>query len=444
MALYKFDDNDVFINKMIAYPEFNFVIYYDNSAVEAEDPYVKSKVIINSSPSVSGSNNANVTHVDENFLSLYESNINRPSGSVGIKFLDTGNSNPTDNPDLYNDAGEPRIVGVRHSESDPTGSLIRKFLTRDGPKNAFKQTETDYNVLFDPGDTIISNNNLSASIFIEHYQQNSARPFVAGLKNSLNHYSYLSPHYQFNSTMFGDKATQEICFINIPSIFYGKGIKKGSVVLNYYITGTLVATAKDQGKNGQMIQTGPYASNGSGSTVGVVLYKEGCILLNATHQIGNNNSIKYSGSATAGVNKWTHFGSAAHRTFSPETYTNIGSASFSIDYQGETSTTTMLMMAHAKYGELNYSNNPTFVDKSGNSYRAFISSSNTYKETPDTIKNVTDTNLVDFTPKQKKETYISKVAIYDDDRNLIGIAKLATPVRKTEDRQYIFKLKLDI
>ena len=34
--------------------------------------------------------------------------------------------------------------------------------------------------------------------------------------------------------------------------------------------------------------------------------------------------------------------------------------------------------------------------------------------------------------------------IVDDDKNLIGIAKVATPVRKTEDKQYTFKLKIDI
>ena len=35
------------------------------------------------------------------------------------------------------------------------------------------------------------------------------------------------------------------------------------------------------------------------------------------------------------------------------------------------------------------------------------------------------------------------VQIYDNDKNLIGIAKLATPVKKTEDRDFTFKLKLD-
>jgi hypothetical protein len=44
----------------------------------------------------------------------------------------------------------------------------------------------------------------------------------------------------------------------------------------------------------------------------------------------------------------------------------------------------------------------------------------------------------------RKETYISKIGIYDDQKNLIGIAKMATPVRKRENDQFTFKLKLDI
>ena len=44
----------------------------------------------------------------------------------------------------------------------------------------------------------------------------------------------------------------------------------------------------------------------------------------------------------------------------------------------------------------------------------------------------------------QKTTYISKVGIYDSNRNLIAIAKTATPIKKTEERDFVFKLKLDI
>ena len=51
---------------------------------------------------------------------------------------------------------------------------------------------------------------------------------------------------------------------------------------------------------------------------------------------------------------------------------------------------------------------------------------------------------VDPTGSFEKTTYISKIGIYDEDRNLIGLASLAKPVKKTQDRDFTFKLKLDI
>ena len=40
--------------------------------------------------------------------------------------------------------------------------------------------------------------------------------------------------------------------ISIPSIFYGTTIKKGSVNLKFYMTGTLMAQASDTGYNGRI------------------------------------------------------------------------------------------------------------------------------------------------------------------------------------------------
>ena len=60
------------------------------------------------------------------------------------------------------------------------------------------------------------------------------------------------------------------------------------------------------------------------------------------------------------------------------------------------------------------------------------------------LKNVTKTSYEDPEPLFKKETYISKIAIYDEERNIIGYANLAKPVRKTEDRDFTFKIKVDL
>jgi hypothetical protein len=44
----------------------------------------------------------------------------------------------------------------------------------------------------------------------------------------------------------------------------------------------------------------------------------------------------------------------------------------------------------------------------------------------------------------KRQTFITKIGIYDKEKNLIAIANMARAVKKTEDRDLTFKLKLDI
>ena len=39
--------------------------------------------------------------------------------------------------------------------------------------------------------------------------------------------------------------------------------------------------------------------------------------------------------------------------------------------------------------------------------------------------------------KFEKIVYISKIGVYDDQKNLIAVAKLARPVKKSEDRELI-------
>ena len=60
------------------------------------------------------------------------------------------------------------------------------------------------------------------------------------------------------------------------------------------------------------------------------------------------------------------------------------------------------------------------------------------------IKNTVKSPFTNTTASFEKQTFISKVGIYDENRNLIAIAKLAQPVRKREEDSYTFKLKLDL
>jgi hypothetical protein len=64
----------------------------------------------------------------------------------------------------------------------------------------------------------------------------------------------------------------------------------------------------------------------------------------------------------------------------------------------------------------------------------------TYEEIKNTVKYKYENYVGDL----EKQTYISKIGIYDENKNLIAIAKLARPIKKSENRSLTFKLKLDI
>lgn len=386
MALYKFDKDDIFINTLEAYPEYSFYI-------------VSGSVYVDNMPH---KNQAN-PDVADGYVSLYEINNDRPSAQ-----------------------------------------RIYPFLTKEGSRQSIK-AYTANNVFngLTYGDMITGSYDLSASIAYEHHTAFSTRTRVNSLRNSLDHNKIHSQHYSFSSS-FGNKASQELGLISIPSIFYGERIKKGSVKLEYYLSGTLIGTLEDEKYNGELIQTGPEGSTGSGSIAGCILYKEGAVILTGSWSLDGSSFIDFDGIAPAKDNpRWYYFGSGLHQDIS--TLTTLPSASFNLQYQGVSHTETLMMMAHAKYGELNYSNNPTYKDQSHPNYASAATGSNTfYIEAKVPPKNITHTELTDVTPELKKETYISKIALYDEDKNIIGYAKVATPVRKTEDRQYTFKLKMDL
>jgi len=100
------------------------------------------------------------------------------------------------------------------------------------------------------------------------------------------------------------------------------------------------------------------------------------------------------------------------------------------------------MFAHAPIGQLNHSSNPTFIDY-GQSTTPLTGTDHYIQNSSMTIKNTVSSAYADPTGSFRKTTYISKIGLYDDKKNLIGIAKLATPVKKTEERDFTFKLKLD-
>jgi len=274
------------------------------------------------------------------------------------------------------------------------------------------------------------------------------RHFYA-LKNRLNHYGAISEHYMVSSSFNGgwNKAEQAINMISVPSIFYGSKIKEGTLSLKWYVSGTLAAEVRDTKENGELIEV---SGSNTGLVAGVVLYNEGIILLTGSWTIDDNTSLPLvDGTITGGARnpKWIYFGIGANDGVSADTVYGIAnngfaSASFDVSFKGTSETQVQTMFAKANRGRVNYSNNPTFFEYGQN----FIehTSSKIYEENPNKkIFNTISSSFTNHSASFERSVYISKVGIYDKNKNLIAIATLANPVKKKEDEEYTFKIKMD-
>lgn len=525
MSLYKFQQNDIFRNRIKTHPRVYFLVndtrtYYNNNILPLSD----------AAQLVSGTET--VQHTPQGHTSLYEININREEG--------VGNA-----------------------------GLVYPYVTKQGSLESFKTVTTESFQNFQYGDEISGSYPLSASISTDYYEADSDRRRVVALKNTFNYYRKMSNHFAYENTEW-NKGTQEMKLISIPSIFYGSSIKKGSVDMKFYITGSMVARLQDTGQNGELIQTvGPDSASAEGSiefttaqssfydngriilqnsagtektfifddtntegstgdtdgdgfivvqvdglataaliatqfaiavesvtgfqittdddssgtitltqdvagiagntvignpdvisgltpssfsggtdtatgnVAGVVLYNEGFVALTGSWDLSSTHTEDYLVNGVAIPPKWTYWGQKDYTApSSPENF--APSSSWDISAQGTNYVPTLTMFAHAKEGDLNHSNNPTFVDYEDRDSGASNLDTFKYVENPEKrLANVVKSPYPNTSGSFEKTTYISKIGIYDEDKNLIAIAKLATPVKKTESRTYTFKMKID-
>ena len=421
MSYYKFEQNDIFVNNVKTFPKVQFYIY-------GGKVYYQNRLSV--------IDNAAFRHIEQGEFSA--SALNIPEGHISLHEINV------DMPDRID-----------------RDSFIYPFITKQGSLTSFKTVSTtDYNKDFQYGDVLTGSYPMSASIQREYFTANHETSYyksddagdsnrIVALKNTLNYYKSLSSHYAYSSSLDDseggwDKGKQELGLISIPSIFYGSSIRKGSVELNFYVTGSLIGQLKDEKNNGELIQTLPVGHERSGSVAGVVLYGEGFVLLTGSWDIANGEHTEpYLGSAELSP-KWVHYGAGAN-----DGYMQGGShtaSSFQMSFYGTSYTPTLTMFARAPKGYLNYSNNPTYINYDDYSLLTNpATGSRYYIERQDIrIKNTVSGSYTDHTASFKKQTYISKIGIYDKEKNLIAIAKMATPIKKTEDRDLTFKLKFDI
>jgi len=411
MSHKKFGPNDIFVNRVKMHPEWDFFIY-------------NSEVYINNLQNISGSHSHNYKGVPPGFLSLYEYNLDRTGEFIKPFINKNSNYKTRFRKDLKNMLGETK------SGSDPFGSLSSQI------DSSYQMSASITRQFLEIDTSTLTNLNHTAS----------------AIKNKCLQYQTINPLFTTRNSTLDQMFSDNVNMINIPSIFYGSEIKKGSLTLNYYITGTLISTAKDENRNGQLICTfGP--SGVSGSVVGHALYREGILFFPESYGASKaridtgNAGITYNGASSHA--KWIHFGHGANEKNDlgalVTTHATHVSASYSINFEGTTYKNTMTMFCHADKGELNYSNNPTFLNiEQSSSIGGFTTGSFTYSDNEVEIKNIASSSFHKGEDEFRKVTYISKVGIYDEDNNLLMTVDLARPYKKEEKDNFTFKIKYDL
>lgn len=419
MPLYEFGVGDVFYNTIKAHPSSSFFIY-------------DSKIYLNNRSTQAGANVSSVPNVPAGYVNLFELNIDRIVNSDLTAVIGPSSS-------------------VSSSQNVPDTGFIYPFVQKGLQKTAFKNiTRQQFIHNYNNGDIITGSYKLSASITRQLYLTSAdltsgffgSNHTGSALKNSLNYATRLGQHYSFPN-----KATDIVNLIDIPSIFYGSEIKKGSVELNFYITGTLAGRLTDKYYNGALIQeSGTYSTSNDNSIAGVVLYNEGIIILTGSWDLDSGPTLNDKDYLDTSVNtnpRWVRFAMGAQDNVDTGSSLTNGSASYEIKFAGTHKIPNITMLTNANRGELNYTNNPTYIEYNQTASYYPVTGGNFYKENELNIKNIHSSSYTDPTGSLKKTTFITKVGIYDENKKLIGVASLAKPVKKTEDRDLTIKIKMD-
>ena len=418
-----FSEDDVLSNTLTTYPEFEWIMLSGNI-------YLNDRRF-------SGFD------IKTGTINLFEMNVDRGTGLINPYVVKNGDMWRFSS--ITTSSYDQEVYGTKLTGAYPyTASISREFIFPLQPSVA-SAVRPDGSLINLAGVRPKSeaNTDRDNAYFFQ-------RKRMLALKNTLNSYQPMNPEFKFT----GSFTTGSVNLLSIPSIAYGSKIDKGSVSLKFFFTGTLVDEALDKNQDGILYSTkGPT----SGSSVGVVLYNEGFVLLTSETTIGEGGEqdTYTGGPANSPISpKWLYFGSYLTGTHSSGS--TVSSSLFSLSYKGTNTIPNMTMFADAPAGELNNSQNTTWLSASTTGSDPTLSIENwrknriyydsgTYSE-PEflKVKNTVKSQYSNFEEDFEKQVFISQVGIFDEKKNLIGIAKLANPVLKKESDSYTFKLKLDL
>lgn len=246
------------------------------------------------------------------------------------------------------------------------------------------------------------------------YSSNAVHGVVTQYSNMQNVHWQPSDHPSFVHTFKVSGTLDDLRLFHVPSMFYGRQIDPGSVRITdgLYNSRRIVRVLNDDGR-GTLYVSGSMTRDLSGQEytgqprrkVGNVFYTEGIV-------------------AITDPALWDMFDSTSALWQTSMSVSGVFGDLIALDFKGQSSVHTKVFNCRVSTAQANASNNLTFsrLDDRG-------------------TEAVEDDRMV--TVREDGTTWITAIGLYNEDRKLVAIAKLAQPIRKREKDKINIRLKMD-
>lgn len=269
-----------------------------------------------------------------------------------------------------------------------------------------------------------------------HKEGSGSLPFT-NTAGALYNTSTKCIYNQYRQLVYGDENSNfvfngyepnDIWVINIARGRYKHSIKAGSLNLKLDDATTILELTDDSvtltgsatmtnlgrqfnlvsGSDGVMLGTSLNQTTAGSGSFGFVYPEAGVIILNG-EALRNGGGSHWAEASTATITQNA-------RKLYQSLKGDVGSGgTFQVDSEEKVSS--QYMFVRVKNSEYNYSSNPSYVDTNG--------------------------NLNNTTMADSPTTYITTVGLYNDDNNLLAVAKLSQPLRKDFTTEALIRIKLD-
>ena len=204
-----------------------------------------------------------------------------------------------------------------------------------------------------------------------------------------DYYNHVNANY---TSSFTGSASSRFRVITVPEIYYDNAILTGSFTASDIDSAGATRTIYDDGRGGI------YSGSVTGTLVGNIFYSEGLVVLKG----GGLNTESPA----------NDFGEVSTTNFK-----------WRVSFKGTHRIPVKIFRCNAPAGQLNASTNPTF-------YHILTGTTALYRNEKEIVMSAST-------------TYITTVGLYNEDYKLVGMAKLAQPIKKEEGQSLLFRIRLD-